>query len=685
MLSLNTTIRERYLITRQIPTTQVSAAYEAFDLQARANIILKQMLVAGDGNEASDLPRRAEVEQAVQTLAGLRYPGLPVVRDSFVEGESIFLAFARVPSDDLATMLKSSGSLFPVDRVLRWGEQLLDALDYIHTLEPPLIHGNITPQNLKLQPDDQIVLLGFRVAKDSTLAAKAIAASSAPATTPFISLEQARGEPASQRDDIYALAATFYYLLTNTLPTPAIERANTIARGQPDPLHAPDTYNSEIPPSVSDVVMRALALDPKQRTASAAVMGAALSLAAKDVRHVPPPEPEPEPKRRWPRHMVVLATIVLALLSFSGVALAAYVFVPLRFQPTPPPATPAAIATTKPTAAALNTPTAGASAPTAPPTARPSPHIASIDPQAVFVGPLPLVLTLQGTGLDQVRVVRLMADSRMPIDTSLQPIDTGQLALSIAALPELLNGEIQYQLEVDGVLLVAPTVSLRDFIERKTMQGVLAEYVYTDRVTSDVVSAYTQMRVDPNVSSPPTGLLRNNDEIEILRDDVGGWYRIRIRSNNDPALIGTTGWVERWLVDNQGVPPSPTPTATPDMPPTPASLLFAGRVYSAPTDAAVQCGTTFESSIYGSIEDASGRGISGARLQIISNDGQNRYTVMTGRDGTYSVPGLGCTIWNVFLIGVPNAPNGFDATVVTVRNLNGGRYTSAEVRFRQQP
>jgi eukaryotic-like serine/threonine-protein kinase len=59
--------------------------------------------------------------------------------------------------------------------------------------------------------------------------------------------------------------------------------------------------------------------------------------------------------------------------------------------------------------------------------------------------------------------------------------------------------------------------------------------------------------------------------------------------------------------------------------------------------------------------------------------------VTTGQGGTYSVLGLGCTLWNVFLIGVPNAPNGFDANVVTVRNLNGGRLTAAEVRFRQQP
>jgi hypothetical protein len=91
----------------------------------------------------------------------------------------------------------------------------------------------------------------------------------------------------------------------------------------------------------------------------------------------------------------------------------------------------------------------------------------------------------------------------------------------------------------------------------------------------------------------------------------------------------------------------------------------------------------FDSSIYGSVEDG-GRGISGARLRITSADGRNSFNVRTGRGGVYSVPGLGCTKWTVRLLSVPNAPNGISANAVIVRNLNGGRYPAAEVRFRLQ-
>ncbi|MFL5802018.1 MAG: hypothetical protein ACJ8CR_09800, partial [Roseiflexaceae bacterium] len=417
----------------------------------------------------------------------------------------------------------------------------------------------------------------------------------------------------------------------------------------------------------------ALAFDPSQRPASAAVMRAVF-------------EPLMPTRTRTPM-LAIAGAVIAVLLLFSTVALANRFFGPwIGPEPTPPPPTsaPVAIATAIPPTIAINTPTRSVPDPTATPpnptitppaptaTLPPAPQVSSVEPQSTFVGRLPLALTLRGAALDQVHAARLIADGRAPIDTTLQPAGASQLTLSVAALPEALDGEIQYRLELNGVLLATPTISLRDFVQRKVVRGVLAAYDYTGRVATDVAGAYTRMRVDPNVGSPLAGPLRNGDSVEILRDDVGGWYQVRVRSSGDPSLVGATGWIERWLVDNQGVPAKPT------------LLVFAGRVYSAPTDPAVQCGAAFESSIYSSVEDANGRGISGAQVRITSADSKNRYTVTTGRGGAYSVPGLGCTIWNIFLISVPNTPNGFDANVVTVRNLNGGRFTSAEVRFKQQ-
>jgi hypothetical protein len=687
MLTPNTLIHDRYLIARQVSGEGASAVYETIDIQTRAPIVLMQVLVS-DGDDEG-LPRHAEVEQAVQVLAGLRHPNLPVVRDSFVESESIFLAMELVPGEDLATILERDGKPFPVGQVLRWADQLLDALDYIHTLQPPLIHGDIRPQNLKLKPGDQIVLLGFGLARGAPLAEQAVSSGGTSQPVSFALPEQAQSAPADEHGDLFALAATLYYLLTSVLPVPATERAAAVAQGRSDPLTPLHMLNPLVPTAVNATLVQALALDPSQRPASAAALRAALEQPQEYVQPPSPseqrrdtvvlPETTPAPSRR--RGLVFAIAGAAALLFLLAIlALRGSIFgdPAIAQQPTPQlPASSLAVVTTVPPTTTVETPTAAAPAVTARPpdptaTLQPAPQVSSVEPQTAFVGTLPLVLTLRGAALDQVHTARLIADGRTPIAATLQPDGASQLTLSVAALPEPLDGEVQYRLELDSVRLEAPTISLRDFVQRKVVQGVLARYTYTRRVASDATGPYTRMRADPNVDSRPAGPLRNDDGIEVLRDDVEGWYQVRVRSSGDPAQVHTTGWVERWLVDNQDMPAKPTP------------LAFAGRVYSAPTDAAVQCGTAFDSSIYGSVEDTNGRGISGARVRITSADGHNSYTVTTGRGGIYSVPGLGCTTWTVRLVSVPNAPNGIQANPVTVRNLNGGRFTSAEVRFKQQ-
>jgi hypothetical protein len=299
-------------------------------------------------------------------------------------------------------------------------------------------------------------------------------------------------------------------------------------------------------------------------------------------------------------------------------------------------------------------------------------RVASVEPTAAYAGAGPVQLLVRGTNLDRVRGVRLVAVGRPPIGASITAPGPEQLALQLAPLAEPLNGEVSFLLELDGVLMETPEILLRDFVARRRGAGVLAQYEYTNRVAGDAAGAYTRMRAEPNVGSAPVGQLRNGDVLEVRRNDVDGWYQVRVAASADTAQVGVVGWIERWLVDNQA---APTPA------PTPQRLVFVGRVYSAPTDAAVRCGTSFQSSIYGGVENA-GRGIAGARVRVTSADGRNSYTVTTARGGIYSVPGLGCTTWTVSLLSVPNAPAGIQANRVVVRNLNGGRYTSAEVRFK---
>jgi eukaryotic-like serine/threonine-protein kinase len=331
--------------------------------------------------------------------------------------------------------------------------------------------------------------------------------------------------------------------------------------------------------------------------------------------------------------------------------------------------------TTLPTIAPTNQPTTVAKQPTMAP-AEVLGQATSLDLAGAFAGDLPIVVTVAGSNLDKVHAVRFVSGSGAVIAAEVQTRATDQIKLSIPKLSEPIMGEVDYLLELDGIVQKVPAIILRDYRDRRPAQGVLADYTYTSRIAADEAGAYTGLLAEAVASSPALGKLRNGDQVDVLRDDLAGWYQVRISASADPAQVGQIGWIERWVIDNQSPPPPPTATAEPAA----AVQIFTGRVYSAPTDAAVQCGSAFESSIYGSVENRTGKGIAGAVVRVTSADGRNSYTLTTGSGGVYSVGGLGCTTWNVRLISVPKAK--IQANAVTVGNLNGGRFTSAEVRYR---
>jgi len=127
--------------------------------------------------------------------------------------------------------------------------------------------------------------------------------------------------------------------------------------------------------------------------------------------------------------------------------------------------------------------------------------------------------------------------------------------------------------------------------------------------------------------------------------------------------------------------PTLTEASTPAPTEPPPTLAFSVRVFDKPTDAAVACGTAFESRIWGVVKDRGGRGIARAVVLISSADGKHRYSKATNSRGGFDIPGLGCTTWIVRLSSVPRAAL---APVAIRVSLNGGRYSGAGVEFRQR-
>mgnify|MGYP001167328528 CR=1 FL=1 len=266
-LAPNTLLQNRYLIVQLIGKGGMGEVYLAVDQRLGSAIAIKRTYFSEDDMLGDAFEREA------RTLARLRHPVLPKVSDHFVENENQYLVMEHISGDDLAKRLESNKKPFPVNWVLYWADQLLDALNYLHSHEPPIIHRDIKPQNLKLTDDNQIVLLDFGLAKDTVGQTKITTTGSVVGYTPhYAPMEQIRGTGTNPRSDIYSLSATLYQLLTNTVPFDALTRADSLLNGVPDPVKPIHEINREVPKVISDIILKGMSVSQEQRYATAREM-----------------------------------------------------------------------------------------------------------------------------------------------------------------------------------------------------------------------------------------------------------------------------------------------------------------------------------------------------------------------------------------------------------------------------
>ena len=267
MLETKTLLQNRYLIERQIGSGGMGAVYLAVDERFGSHVAIKETFY-------KDKELGSAFEREAHLLNSLHHPALPHVSDYFTEEGGHFLVMQFIDGEDLFEILKREG-VFPLSDVMRWTDSLLDALDYLHSQEPPIIHRDIKPQNLKITPRGDIILLDFGLAKlnsDNDSGMKSVFGYS----RKYSPLEQIQGTGTDARSDLFALAATVYHLLTGTPPLDALTRASAIVDGDPDPLRPVNELNDEIPIETANVLTTALALNASKRFVSAKAMRQAL-------------------------------------------------------------------------------------------------------------------------------------------------------------------------------------------------------------------------------------------------------------------------------------------------------------------------------------------------------------------------------------------------------------------------
>lgn len=272
----NSIIRDRFLIAHVIDRGVAGELYLAIDQQKGKAVALKRFLHGGDESLAAAFERESEV------LGRFRHKAIPRVIDHFVDTQGLFLVFEYANGDDLATKLEAALKPFPLSWVVYWADQLLDALNRLHTNDPPIFHPDIRPRTMKLTERNEILLIdlgltaGFCAAIRSARGNVNVLDGGSVGFTP---LELVKGARPNSQSDLYSLAASFYQLLTGRMPADSVSRAGAMNTGSADPLAPLHVVDPSIPTAISGVFMKALAVDPGDRYSSASEMQSELRRA----------------------------------------------------------------------------------------------------------------------------------------------------------------------------------------------------------------------------------------------------------------------------------------------------------------------------------------------------------------------------------------------------------------------
>jgi serine/threonine-protein kinase len=272
-------IAGRYELQERLGTGGMSTVRLAFDRRLERHVAIKLLAehLADDQQFVTRFRREA------LAAARLVHPNVVQVFDFGFDEASArhYIVMERIVGQSGAEMLRERGRL-PVDEAIDIVAQSCRGLEYAH--RNGVVHRDVKPGNLlRSNGDGTVKLADFGIAKAASDESSITQVGSVLGTAAYLAPEQAAGEEAGPRADLYALGVVAYQLISGRLPYEAqslTELALKQQREVPAPLHHLDPT---VPPALSAAVGRALALDPRDRHPSADVMRAAVLDGARGI------------------------------------------------------------------------------------------------------------------------------------------------------------------------------------------------------------------------------------------------------------------------------------------------------------------------------------------------------------------------------------------------------------------
>lgn len=205
-----------YKVMGQIAFGGLSAIYLVEDAEENL-LVLKESVLPESCDEATKEKALKMFQREAQLLCGISHRNISKVYDYFVNNDRHYMVLQHLDGRTVRNFVNEFGPQSE-EVAIRWGIELASTLSYLHNLEPPIIHRDITPDNIIVRKDGSISIIDFGAANNfiGTATCTVVGKSS------YIPLEQFQGK-AKLCSDIYSFGATLYFILTDRDPAPFTE------------------------------------------------------------------------------------------------------------------------------------------------------------------------------------------------------------------------------------------------------------------------------------------------------------------------------------------------------------------------------------------------------------------------------------------------------------------------------
>jgi eukaryotic-like serine/threonine-protein kinase len=259
LLPMGSIIKERYIVEDLLGQGGFGAVYLVKDARVRGNMFALKEVVDPDRKDRERFLFEAEL------LKRLEHRALPRVYRIFDDNEQrAYMLMDYIQGSNLEMLRQQQlGKRFPLSEVLALMAPIVDAIAYLHNQNPPVIHRDIKPSNI-IAPisGDDAVLVDFGIAKEHSPDTTTTAIRRC---SPGYAAPEQYGIGTSTLTDIYGLGATFYTLLTGTVPTDALHRITELNSTGNDPLIPIRKLAPDVPPHIASIIHRALSLNGGDR------------------------------------------------------------------------------------------------------------------------------------------------------------------------------------------------------------------------------------------------------------------------------------------------------------------------------------------------------------------------------------------------------------------------------------